>query len=111
MSGTHDLGGEVQAWERGLHLASREHGGVQWRGPVLVVGAEANRHGFIDGSREGSLSEMNIDVVQSLPVWTNRAMADTVSSKKIDGEESDLARSPSTKDAERREESKYTAGA
>ncbi len=35
MSGTHDLGGEVQAWERGLHLASREHEGVQWRGPEL----------------------------------------------------------------------------
>ncbi len=38
----------------------------------LVVGAEANRHGFIDGSREGSLSEGNIDVVQSLPVWMSR---------------------------------------
>ncbi len=37
MSGTHDLGGEVQVREKGLHLASREHEGVQWRGPVLVT--------------------------------------------------------------------------
>ncbi len=32
----------------------------------LVVRVEANGHGFIDGCREGSLSEGNIDVVQPI---------------------------------------------
>ncbi len=56
----------------------------------LVVGADALQHGFIYGSREGSLSG-NIDIVQSLPVRTSRRQWLTLFHlRRLKGEESGL---------------------
>ena len=73
MSGTHDLGGEVQVWERGLHLASREHEPVLvtlWWGLSSMAAERAPcRRGISMSFQSGRAEE--------------EAMADTVSSKKI----------------------------